>query len=379
MEIEELKKGGCGGMNIDELLKTAMQWGASDVHLAVPATPMYRMQHQLVPAGEEPLTPLTMRGLFEAVTTERQRAIFNKDLELDFAYSISGVGRFRVNASMQRGSIALTIRCLPVRIPTIEELGLPELCKTLIMKKKGLILVTGSTSSGKSTTQAAMIGYLNERESRKILTIEDPVEYLHANKKCLIVQRELDSDTPSFASAMKHALRQNSDVILVGEMRDMATIATAITAAETGHLVLATAHTQGAANVISRLISEFPSMQQDQLRTQLALTIEAVLTQVLLPRADGKGRVAVFEIMLASYAIRNLIRENKSHQITSMIETSSQLGMQTLDQALEEVVKKGLVKLEDAMLRSQRPDDLEQACNGQRARTGGTESASKTR
>ena len=375
MEIEELKKGGCGGMNIDELLKTAMQWGASDVHLAVPATPMYRMQQQIVPAGEEPLTPGAMWEIFEAVTTERQRAIFNKDLELDFAYSISGVGRFRVNASMQRGSIALTIRCLPVRIPTIEELGLPELCKTLIMKKKGLILVTGSTSSGKSTTQAAMIGYLNERESRKVLTIEDPIEYLHANKKCLIVQRELDSDTPSFASAMKHALRQNSDVILVGEMRDMATIATAVTAAETGHLVMATAHTQGAANVISRLISEFPSVQQEQIRTQLALTIEAVLTQILVPRADGKGRVAVFEIMLASYAIRNLIRENKSHQITSMIETSSQLGMQTLDQGLEEVVKKGLVKLEDAMLRSQRPDDLEKACQGQRVRAPAAESA----
>ncbi len=366
-------------MNIDELLKAAMQWGASDVHLAVPATPMFRMQHQIVPAGEEPLTPGAMWEIFEVMTTDRQRAIFNKDLELDFAYSISGMGRFRVNASMQRGSVALTIRCLPVRIPTIEELGLPELCKTLVMKKKGLILVTGSTSSGKSTTQAAMIGYLNERESRKVLTIEDPVEYLHANKKCLIVQRELDSDTPSFASAMKHALRQNSDVILVGEMRDMATIATAITAAETGHLVLATAHTQGAANVISRLISEFPSVQQEQLRTQLALTIEAVLTQVLLPRVDGKGRVAVFEIMLASYAIRNLIRENKCHQITSMIETSSQLGMQTLDQALEEVVKKGLVKLEDAMLRSQRPDDLEKSCNGQRARAEGTESVGKTR
>lgn len=364
-------------MNIDELLRTAMQWGASDVHLAVPSCPMLRIQHEIIPAGEEPLTPLAMRGAFESITTEKQREIFNRELELDFAYSVSGVGRFRVNASMQRGSVALTIRCLPMRIPTIDQLGLPEICKSLVMKRRGLILVTGSTSSGKSTTQAAMIDYLNERECRKVLTIEDPIEYLHTNKKCLIVQRELDSDTPSFASAMKHALRQNSDVILVGEMRDMATIATAITAAETGHLVMATAHTQGAANVISRLISEFPSVQQEQIRTQLALTLEAVLTQILVPRADGKGRVAVFEIMLANYAIRNLVREGKNHQITSMIETGSQQGMQTIDQALEEVVKKGLVKLEDALLRAQRPDDLEKALSSVRVRSQSVESAGK--
>lgn len=366
-------------MNIDELLRTAMQWGASDVHLAVPACPTFRMQHEIIAVGGEPLTPGIMREVFESMTSVKQREAFYRDLELDFAYSISGVGRFRVNASFQRGSIALAIRCLPVRIPTIDELGLPEICKSLIMKRRGLILVTGSTSSGKSTTQAAMIDYLNERECRKILTIEDPIEYLHTNKKCLIVQRELDSDTPSFASAMKHALRQNSDVILVGEMRDMATIATAITAAETGHLVLATAHTQGAANVISRLISEFPSVQQDQIRTQLALTLEAVLTQLLVPRADGKGRVAVFEIMLANYAIRNLIRENKTHQITSIIETSSQQGMQTIDQALEEVVRKGVVKLEDALLRMQRPDELEKTSSSQRVHAKGVDSAGKTR
>jgi twitching motility protein PilT len=366
-------------MNIDELLRTAMQWGASDVHLAVPACPMFRMQHEIIPASEEPLTPGTMRDIFESMTTEKQREIFNRDLELDFAHSIFGLGRFRVNASMQRGSIALSIRCLPMRIPTIDELGLPDICKTLAMKRRGLILVTGSTSSGKSTTQAAMIDYLNERECRKVLTIEDPIEYLHTNKKCLIVQRELDSDTTSFASAMKHALRQNSEVILVGEMRDMATIATAITAAETGHLVMATAHTQGAANVIGRLISEFPSMQQEQIRTQLALTIEAVLTQILVPRADGKGRVAVFEIMLANYAIRNLIREGKYHQITSMIETGSQLGMQTIDQALENVVRKGLVKLEDALLRAQRPEELEKTLSSGHVYAKGVESAGKAR
>jgi twitching motility protein PilT len=346
-------------MDIAELLHIAMQWGATDVHLGVPACPMFRICHELVPMGDEPLTPLSIKEVFEAITNEKQRDAFYRDLELDFAYSISGVGRFRVNASMQRGSIALAIRCLPVRVPSVEELGLPEICKSLILKRKGLILVTGPTSSGKSTTQAAMIDYLNERESRKIVTVEDPIEYLHANKKCFIIQRDLGDDTTSFATAMRHALRQNADVILVGEMRDVATTAAAITAAETGHLVLATAHTQGAANIIDRLISEFPSAQHEQVRVQLALTLEAVLSQILVPRIDGKGRVPIIEIMLANYAIRNLIRERKVHQIPSIIETSSQQGMVTLDQGLEEAVRKGLIDAEEALLRAQRPDQME--------------------
>jgi twitching motility protein PilT len=348
-------------MNFDELLRTAMQWGANDVHLVVPAPPMLRLNHELVPVSGELLTPSEVKKVFESVTSEKQRQAFYKELEIDFAYSISGLGRFRVNASMQRGSIALTIRCLPMKVPSMEELGLPDICKTLILKRKGLILVCGPTSSGKSTTLAAMIDYLNGKASKKVLTVEDPIEYLYSNKKCLIIQRELEEDTTSYASAMRHALRQNADVILVGEMRDVATIAAAISAAETGHLVLATAHTQGAANVISRLISEFPSGQQDQVRTQLALTLEAVVSQLLVPRADGKGRVAIFEIMLANYAIRHLIRENKTHQISSVIETSSQQGMQTLDQALEAAVKNKVIEFEEALLRAQRPEDLEKA------------------
>ena len=348
-------------METDELLRVAMQWGAADVHLVASSPPMFRLNNELVPASGEVLTTSELKKAFESITSDKQQKNFYRELELDFAHSISGLGRFRVNASMQRGSIALTIRCLPVKVPTMEELGLPDICKTLIMKRKGLILVTGPTSSGKSTTQAAMIDYLNGKASRKVVTVEDPIEYLYSNRKCLIIQRELDDDTTSFASAMKHALRQNSDVILVGEMRDVATIAAALSAAETGHLVLATAHTQGAANVISRLISEFPSVQQDQVRTQLALTLEAVLSQLLVPRADGKGRVAIFEIMLANYAIRNLIRENKTHQITSVIETNSQQGMQTLDQALEAAVRHGVIELEEALLRAQRPEDLEKA------------------
>jgi len=346
-------------VDIDELLRVAMQWGASDVHLVVPACPMLRISHELVPMGNEPLTPQATEEALESITSEKQREAFYAELELDFAYSISGVGRFRVNASMQRGSIALTIRCLPVRIPSIDELGLPDICKTLILKRKGLVLVTGPTSSGKSTTQAAMINYLNERVSRKVVTVEDPIEYLHTNKKCVIVQRDLGDDTTSFASAMRHALRQNSDVILVGEMRDVATTAAAITAAETGHLVVATAHTQGVANVIDRLISEFPPSQHEQVRVQLSLVLEAVLSQVLVPRVDGNGRVPVLEIMLVNFAIRNLIRERKVHQIVSVIETSSQSGMQTLDQALEDAVRKNIISVEDAILRAQRPEQLE--------------------
>jgi len=336
-----------------------MHWGASDVHLVVPASPVLRLSHELVPMEDEPLTPLAIKEAFESIASERQREAFYRELELDFAYSISGVGRFRVNASMQRGSIALAIRCLPVRVPTIDELGLPDICKSLILKRKGLVLVTGPTSSGKSTTQAAMINYLNEKVSRKVVTVEDPIEYLHANKKCLIVQRDLGDDTTSFASAMRHALRQNADVILVGEMRDVATTAAAITAAETGHLVLATAHTLGAANVIDRLISGFPPSQHEQVRVQLALVLEAVLSQILVPRADGKGRVPVFEIMLANYAIRNLIREKKVHQIATVIETSSQHGMQTLDHALEDAVRGDAISAKEAVLRAQRPEQME--------------------
>lgn len=346
-------------MDINGLLEVAMQWGASDVHFGVPACPMLRLCTELIPFGNEPLTPLAVKEVFESITTEKQREAFYGELELDFAYSISGIGRFRVNASMQRGSIALAIRCLPVRIPSIDELGLPDICKSLILKRKGLVLVTGPTSSGKSTTQAAMIDYLNERESRKIVTVEDPIEYLYSNKKSFIVQRDLGDDTLSFAAAMRHALRQNADVILVGEMRDVATTAAAINAAETGHLVLATAHTQGAADVIDRLISDFPPSQHEQVRVQLAITLEAVLSQILVPRVDGKGRVAAFEILLANYAIRNLIRERKIHQIATVIETSSQTGMQTLDHALGDLVRKGIIDVEEALLRAQRPEQME--------------------
>jgi twitching motility protein PilT len=322
---------------------------------------MLRLNHELVPLSGELMIPSEAKKAFESITSEKQQKAFYSELELDFAHSISGIGRLEVNASMQRGSIALAVGCLSGKVHSMEELGLPDICKTLIMERKGSIPVTGPTSSGKSTTQAAMIDYLNGKAGREVVTVEDPIEYLYSNRKCLIIQRELDDDTASFTSAMRHALRQNSDVILVGEMRDVAAIAAAISAAETGHRVLATAHTQGAANVISLLISQFPSVQQDQVRAQLALTLEAVLSQLLVPRAGGKGRVAIFEIMLASYAIRNLIWENETTQISSSIETSSQQGMQTLDQALEGAVRNGIIELEEAPLRAKRPEELEKA------------------
>ncbi|OGO01332.1 MAG: type IV pili twitching motility protein PilT, partial [Chloroflexi bacterium RBG_13_52_14] len=294
-------------MNIQDLLKVATQQEASDLHLLVGSPPMLRIGADLVPfPGEEKSPgPVMMEEMFRAISSERQRERFNDKHEADFAYSVPGLGRFRVNASMQRNTLALSIRCLPNVIPPMETLGVPEICKTLVLKRRGLILVTGSTCSGKSTTQASMIDYLNDRECRKVITVESPIEFLHHNKKCLIAQREVGDDTMTFGSAMREALRQNADVILIGEMRDIETIDAALTAAETGHLVLGTAHSLGAADTIERIISAFPTDQQDQVRTQLSIVLEAVISQMLVPRADARGRKAVFEIMLATYAIRN--------------------------------------------------------------------------
>ncbi len=346
-------------MDIQRLLHLAGEKGASDLHLLVPAIPTLRINGILTPVeGEPALTPKDTLEAFESITTEKQRERFYNDLELDFAYSLPGVARFRVNIALQRGSICLALRCVPVEVPTIDQFGLPEVCKTLALKPRGLVLVTGPTGSGKSTTLAAMIDYLNRRERRKVITIEDPIEFLHKNKQCLITQRDLGDDTRAFASALKHGLRQDPDVMLVGEMRDLDTMATAITAAETGHLVLSTLHTIGAAATIDRIVDVFPPYQQPQIRAQLALVLEAVLSQVLLPRADGKGRIAAFEIMLHTYAIGNLIRESRTYEIPSVLEMSSQRGMQTLDQALRRLVEAGLVTIDEALVRAHKPQDL---------------------
>jgi twitching motility protein PilT len=345
-------------MNMDELLRVVVERQASDLHLKTGSPPVLRIHGALTPYGDGRLTSEEMQEALEQITTPEQREAFAKDLELDFAYSISGLARFRVNAALQRGTVSLALRQVNWRIPTIEELGLPEVTKVLVMKPDGLILVTGPTGSGKSTTLAAMLDYLNEREARRVVTVEDPIEYLFRDKQCFFTQRELGADTRSFSAALKHVLRQDPDVILVGEMRDLETIATALTAAETGHLVLATLHTPSAPQAIDRIIDVFPPYQQDQIRTQLATTLEGVFYQALIPRPDGKGRVAAMEVMIATVAIRNLVREGKTYQMPNVIQTGAQYGMQTLNQALRDLVQRGLITSRDALVKSDNPDEL---------------------
>ncbi len=346
-------------LNIEELLRLMVERGASDLHLRVPSPPVLRMDGALLPLEElQNITPQFMKESLEHITTERQRERFYNELELDMPFSIAGLARFRVNAFFQRGTISIAIRQVPLKIPTIDQLGLPPVCKTLAVKTKGLVLVTGPTGMGKSTTLAAMIDYLNKNDRRNVITIEDPIEFLHHNEKCLIAQRDLGDDTKAFATALKHALRQDPDVILVGEMRDLETISTAITAAETGHLVLSTLHTASAPQTIDRIIDVFPAHQQPQIRFQLSMVLEGVLSQFLLPRAGGKGRVAAFEIMVATDAVRNLVRDARTEQLPTYLQTGKQFGMQTMDQALQELVKSGAVTLEDALLRSSKPDEL---------------------
>jgi len=304
------------------------------------------------------MAPADVQAILERITNAQQREAFERDYELDMAYSVSGLGRFRVNACLQRGTVALSFRPIPLTVPRIEELGLPEVVKTLAMKPRGLVLVTGPTGSGKSTTLAAMIDYINENRRCRIITIEDPIEFLHRDKRSMIIQRELGMDTHSFAAALKHVLRQDPDVILVGEMRDLETIQAAITAAETGHLVLATLHTVSAAQTVDRIIDVFPANQQPQVRLQLSTLLEGVLCQTLLPRANGQGRVLAMEVMVGTPAVGNLIREGKTHQLPSVLQTGAQFGMQTLDQALKALYQRKLITLQDALARAANPNEL---------------------
>ncbi len=352
-------------MNVEELLTFMAGRDASDLHLRVPAPPMLRVDGELLAAeGIDNLTPPDIETILEQITTEEQRERFRSELELDFAYSVPGLARFRVNVMQQRGTMSIAFRRIPFTIPTIEEFGLPDVCTSLIMKPRGLVLVTGPTGSGKSTTLAAMIDYLNNREARNIITIEDPVEFLHSNKKCLIAQRDLGDDTHSFANALKHALRHDPDVILVGEMRDLETISTAITAAETGHLVLGTLHTVDAVQTVDRIIDAFPPEHQHQVRMQLSQVIEGVLSQTLVPKATGKGRVAVFEILVANGAVRNLIRTNKTYELPSVLQLSNRDGMQTLNQALAYLINTRQITAEEATRKSSDPDQLQRLVHG---------------
>jgi len=346
-------------IHLDELLEMVVENDASDLHLAVGLPPILRIDGELKMARYEPLTaPAAQRVLYD-ILSDDQIQRFETELELDCSYAMRKIARFRVNIYRERGNVAGAFRLIPTHIPTIQELSLPPVIEELGHKRRGLLLATGPTGSGKSTTQAAIIGQINEERGEHIITIEDPIEYLHSHKKSIINQREVGEDTHSFANALRSALREDPDVLLVGEMRDLETIQLAITAAETGHLVLATLHTNNAAESVDRAIDVFPPSQQEQIRVMLSNNLLAILSQQLLPRAGQPGRIAAVEVMIASAAIRNLIRENKAHQMTSIIQTSSEQGMQTMDQALRDLYQQGAITLEVAMNRSHNPAELE--------------------
>jgi twitching motility protein PilT len=320
--------------------------------------PVLRIDGDLVPQDKLPNnTPEDLEAIFESMTTKEQQNTFARDLELDFIYVVPELARFRVSAAKQKGTISLAIRLIPFKVYPIEVLGLPLVLKDLALKPRGLILVTGTTGSGKSTTLAAMINHLNENERRHVLTIEDPIEFVHEGKKGIIAQRDLGGDTKSFSAALIHALRHDPDVIVVGEMRDLETISTAITAAETGHLVMSTLHTTSAAQTIDRIIDVFPPNQQPMVKVQLSQVLEAVISQVLLRRVGG-GRIAGLEILISTPAVRNLIREGKNFQLPSVMQLGSKDHMQTLNQSLADLVKKKVVEQSEALSKSSDPDAL---------------------
>jgi len=351
--------GGSEIPHVDDLLRLMLQRGGSDLHLTVGSPPGIRQRGDIVPVEDmKPLTPRDTMEMILGLLSEEQRRRFETELELDFAYSIPGVSRFRANVFQQRNSMGAVFRVIPIKIPTMDELGLPKVCRFLADRPRGLVLVTGPTGSGKSTTLAAMIDHINDTRANHIITLEDPIEFMHRNKKCFVNQREVGEDTHSFAAALKRVLRQDPDVILVGEMRDLETISAAITAAETGHLVLATLHTTGGPETVDRVIDVFPPHQQQQVRMQLSNTLEGVLSQVLLRSTDGRSRTLAMEIMLGIPAIANLIREGKTHQMETIIQGGAQLGMQTLDQHLKNLLASGKVTFEEAIGKAKSPREL---------------------
>ena len=342
-----------------DLLIDVLERRASDLHLTAGNHPMIRVRGRLTPLEDYPVLDATdTRELVYSILTNDQRQRLETDWQLDFAYAIPGTARFRVNAYFQRSALAAAFRLIPSQIVPIDDLGLPPVAHEFCKKPRGLVLVTGPTGSGKSTSLASMIDEINESREEHILTIEDPIEFLHGHKKCMVNQRELGSDAPTFAAALKAALRQDPDVILVGEMRDLETISTALTAAETGHLVFATLHTQSAPSTIDRVIDVFPPHQQQQVRVQLSVALQGVMTQTLIPTADGASRVVACETLVPTAAVRNLIREGKTHQIPSAMQTGAGVGMQTLDAALATLVRSGRISQRSAEARSSTPDEL---------------------
>jgi twitching motility protein PilT len=344
---------------IDDLLEAMVALGASDLHVTVGSHPAIRVNGRLERLEQFPrLTPDdSQRLLYRILSTEQQKHL-EINRQIDVSHSIPGLARFRVNVYFQRESLGAAFRMIPAELKTLEDLGLPAQLHELSKKPRGLVLVTGPTGSGKSTTLAAVVDEINRTREDHIMTIEDPIEFLHRHKKCIVNQREIGPDATSFAEALRGALRQDPDVILLGEMRDLETISTAVTAAETGHLVFATLHTQDAPSTIDRLIDVFPAAQQEQIRVQLAAVLQGIVTQTLLPTVDGKGRVAALEILLPDDAVRNLIRQSKVEQIYSVMQTNTSRGMQTLEQALVDLVTRGVVTQEVALARSSRPDQL---------------------
>ncbi len=346
-------------MHLNDILRQAFEQDASDVHLVAGHPPMMRVHTVMAPMECPSLTPDGLRRALEQMVSPAQLATFDQNLDLDFSYEVPGLQRYRVNAHMQKGVVAMALRGIKTQVPPLADLNLPEVISRLTYLPRGLVLVTGDTGSGKSTTLAAMIQAMNERYRKHIITLEDPVEYVFQSDKSLIEQRELGADMPSFASGLKHALRQDPDIILVGEMRDLDTTQLAISAAETGHLVLSTLHTVDASQTVERIIDMYPAGQQNQIRSMLANTLQAVVSQTLFSRMDRPGMVPAIEIMLCTPAVRNIIREARTFEIPNVIETNRQLGMISLDNAIAELFFNGMISREDAIAQSAHPEKLE--------------------
>lgn len=345
---------------INDLLIEVLEKGASDLHLTVGVPPIVRINGSLGSLKYPKLSATDTQEIIYSILTQEQREQVERKREFDMSYSVPGHSRFRVNVYFQRNSLAAAFRLIPIRIPNLEELGMPRIMESVAAKPRGFVLVTGPTGSGKSTTLAAIIDFINTNRSVHIITVEDPIEYLHKHKKSIINQREIGNDTNSFANALKYVLRQDPDVILVGEMRDMETISTALTAAETGHLVLATLHTQDAPQTIDRIIDVFPPHQQAQVRMQLAGSLQCILSQQLLPMRNGSNRVPATEVLIPTPGIRNMIREAKTHQIYNAIQTGQKHGMQTMDQSLAELYRQGKIGFDLALAQASDPQEVRQ-------------------
>lgn len=347
-------------LDIDELLRTAVERDASDIHIKAETPPLLRIYGELIPTDLPPLSEAEAKRLSYSIFTLEQREAFEQDWESDLGYAIEGIARFRVNVFVQRGMVGSVFRVIPLHIQTLEELALPEVCRYFAERPRGLVLVTGPAGCGKSTTQAAMVDHINKNFPVHVMTVEDPVEFIHEPKVALINQRELGRDTRSFSNALKYVLRQDPDVILVGEMRDLETVQLAIRAAETGHLVVGTLHTTDAVQTVDRAIDIFPTHQQQQIRMQLSVNLLGVVSQILVRRADGRGRVAAFETLVAISSVRNSIRERKTHQISSVIQTGTQHGMMTLDQSLAHLTRSGVVSFEEAEAKAKNAQEYRQ-------------------